>query len=216
MHPKLKGALLGHSFARRLATDITGMTNPPPEISAARMEVSQIYKKFYIFGNESFTVEQLYDNVIRAGGLGLDVVAIHCGTNDLTSRECDIDALVGGLMGYTGYLVHGCGVKHVTLLGVVNRTKCREVSHATFSDRAQKFNKKLKKAVKEVPGANFAYMKGFWRDVDGGHLPVKSWSDDGIHPSVSSRKRDKGMDKYRKNVRRCLLKGARHVDALRR
>ena len=208
--PKLKAALIGHSFVRRYAEDRTGSSRPSPAIAASKMHVNELFSKVHVFGNDSFTIPQMRNNIHRAGALSLDCIVINTGSNDLCQRKCDIDDLVISLIDEAKFLLDS-GARHITLLGVASRTRCREVTVFTFNERAQHFNRSLREAAEMETGIEFMYMKGFWRDTGGAELPVSRWSDDGIHPAVSETKREAGMDKYHRLIRRCLMRGAHFV-----
>ena len=209
---RLKGALVGHSFTRRLSEYYSGKRGglATPERTARKLNLDGLYRKIYIFGQDSYTVSGLRNNIYRAGDVRPACVVINCGSNDLCKMRCDMQALVNGLVAYAGYL-HGCGVQHVTLLGVVKRKKCREVTPELFATRAHTFNGMLMAAVENLPGVEYGNMKGFWKDTNGNELAVDDWSDDGIHPSTRPEKRARGVEKYGRVIRRCLLAGVHHA-----
>ena len=212
----LTAALIGHSYIRRLAEDIAYEGRPKrpnfsPKMAADRMSVEALFDKVHIFGKDSFTLHQMQKNICRAGRLHPDVVVINCGSNDLCEMECDVQKVVNGLVSYANFLRIGYGVKYIAIIGVANRKKCRSISQDEFAERAYAFNGRLKAVLETVDGVDYADMKGFHRDLNGNELPVGAWSDDGVHPAASGDKRENGMEKYRKVVRRSLLKGAGSV-----
>ena len=214
--PKLRACIVGHSFVRRLGEDLCKGNHgeaPSPSTAADELFVNKQFNKIHIFGNESFLVKDLVKNICKAGKLRPDCVIIHCGSNDLCKKECDVKKIVDGLVSFANFLRISYEVKHVSLLAVAGRTKCRDVSNATFRDRAETFNKQLKEAVEASNHAcrkkatSFVYLKGFCCDKEGNELPVSVWSSDGIHPATGS-KRSQGMEKYRRLMRKSLLAGA--------
>ena len=208
----LRACIVGHSFVRRLGEDLyvseENGRQPPPGIAAMSLEIDNLYHKVHLFGQDNFTVQQMREDIYKVGALRPHCVIINCGSNDLTTRLCDVGKLIDQLVAYAEFLSHGCDVIHVAVLGVLDRSKCRGVSPEDFQKRAFEFNGKLKDAVKHLHGIEYVNMKGFWRDDLGEKVPVKRWSDDGIHPATSIARRKHGIDKYRRIIRRCLLTGA--------
>lgn len=212
--PELKAVVIGHSFVRRLGSDIAGKREgyPSPKMAARTMNLSKNFKAVHFYGNDAYTLHQLRDSILRAGrDVRPDVCVINCASNDLCQRTCDVQEVVTGLISYARFLRSIHHVKFVAILGVINRKRCREVTQEIFQERAHKFNGLLKIACAEENGVQYVNMRGFWRDEAGNELPVSSWSTDGIHPARSQSKRRMGIEKYRHIVRRSLLDGSAFV-----
>ena len=97
----------------------------------------------------------------------------------------------------------------------VYRDKCRETSPEEFAVKARQFNKVLMDKCLETKGRKYYSLKGFWRDTETQQpMPVSWWSSDGIHPgpAVDSA----GFQKYKRNIRSCLLAAAAELTAISR
>ena len=211
----LRACIIGHSFVRRLGNDLEregvgSRRRYSPCSAASQMVMAGLYSRIYIYGNEAYTLEQLESSIRTAARLNPDVVLLNVGSNDITSPRCNVEKLAIDLVAVAKRLQKEYRVKYVAILGIAPRTKwkCKHVSVDMFDERAYRLNELLKASVKHTQGIVYAAMKGFHHDQEGNPLPVNTWSDDGIHPAADGEKREMGMLKYRKLIRRCLLNGS--------
>ena len=203
---RLRACVIGHSFVRRLRETIAHKAGRDDVRAAPRiLRVDDTFEEIYVLGKSGYTLSEIRNDVFYAGDLRPDVVLINCGSNDLCDAKCDVDAVANGLISFANLLRVSFTVSVVVIMGVVRRDRCRNVSPEMFEERAYRLNGLLQRRTSRMTGIIFEPMRGFWRCPDGVYsLPVTAWSRDGIHPQLSTT----GNDKYKRNMRRCLLSAA--------
>lgn len=212
----LRFAFVGHSFVTRFNRTLLKQTERRviPELYLPH-DLSLDDHIGYILseGVSGLKINQLYTVIDRVSDKSktkykapLDAIVVDCGSNDLTSRQCDIDTLVNNMITIANYARIGHDVKLVIFCPVLRRGKCREVSPQTFEKRMHAFNEKLKMAATNSPGMSFFMFRGFWQEAEGGQLPISSWSEDLIHPGYRYKNdpNHPGFKKYKRNIRDCM------------
>ena len=197
---RLRAAIIGHSYVRRLGDHARrhGCSTP------TWFQLNRLFREIAIFGRSGYTVGELAGEVSAAGSLHPDIVIINCGTNDLCQPDCDVERVVQGLISYAHFLRVSYQVKVVIIMGAIRRTRCRGTPKTLLDRRLYDFNGLLKSLTENVPGIQYGVMKGFWRDPETkAELPVDAYTSDGIHPGPDEE--DEGFIKYKRNIRRCLL-----------
>ena len=198
-------SIIGHSFVRRLASNLSKQRLPGMTLDKSMPSILRLddhIKTIQTVGKSGLKISDLVCLIDEVGQSKPDAIIIDCGSNDLTLASCNVEQLVENLMSLANYSKIVYEVKLVMFCSVLPRGKCREVTPLQFEERMKSFNSKLQESCANESGTCFFMYRGFWRDPTGNVLPISAWSSDLIHPGVQAD--SKGFLKYVRNIRDCL------------
>ena len=223
---ELSGAVIGHSFVRRLRQDLlkrhhnqptltmgTGMKTPwvSPQVRLSRaLGVAHAFKDIHLESNNIVFIRDLYHAVQSLSDVTLSVVLIDIGSNDLAHVDYFNPVLVLKLATMVIDFAIELNARGVVINAILPRTGRMTSNPDTFRQNADLYNTIINDFCETNPKLTFNKMRGFSQTVlhrsatksERQQPPrmVASWSNDGIHCD-----RQDSLKRYQKRTKFALL-----------
>ena len=163
------GLVFGHSFVKQLSRDL-GVC------PATALKVDDKCS-ITLRGVSGAMISTLYPNC-RLSRPNIDFLVVDLGSNDLIRDQVKSGKEhAQDLFEICLDILKGTNIKHITILGITKRIKCRTMNNDIFELHRNQFNCHIKDLISNVNNMKYVNCCGL------DSKPIEEWSNDGIHPN---------------------------------
>lgn len=202
-----KVLILGHSFVRRFEQYVAN--NGDRRVNT-NLNLDSDEVRIHYCGQGGASLKK-----IRALGLSYvreirpDIVVIQALSNELCKRDKSVDSIFRELIDFVIFLRYTESVKSVVVLQTLHRLAPTrpiryEVDIEWFNSRVQAMNERISDYLRNVDGATFFRLSGFWSPQS----QAAKYCDDGVHLN------EEGNKSYYNNVRAVVVSSLKSLKDL--